>query len=51
MYRVNRYRRGQRWFWRLWRGDVPIARCARSYDDSDAMERDLRSLFPHWVKR
>lgn len=54
MYRVNRYCHGKRWFWRVWRGSVLLAKSARSYANtqrgSQQMERDLRSLFPHLVK-
>jgi len=52
MIRVNRYRRGPgngKWYWRVWRGSVCIARGIRGFRSETAMERDLKTLFPHWV--
>lgn len=50
MYRVNRYRRRGVWRWRVWKGPSLLARSAKTYRDARVMERELRSLFPHWVK-
>lgn len=53
-YRINRYSHGKWWYWRLWQGDTLIARCTRRYpattQGTAAMERDLRALFPQWVR-
>jgi hypothetical protein len=54
MIRINRYSVRGRWYWRVWRGDNLIARGVKSYSNSSTgsieMERDLRLLFPYWVK-
>ena len=49
MIRVNRYERRGRWYWRVFRGATLIARSAAG-QTYEAVERDVRTLFPQWVQ-